>query len=54
MNIALPECDGPGDFGAISFKENHRYVPDPERMQRVAILAHASQYCGSKSNAESG
>jgi cobaltochelatase CobN len=39
MNIALPECDGRIITVPISFKENHRYVPDDERIGRVADLA---------------
>ena len=39
MNIALPECDGRVITVPISFKENHRYVPDDERMGRVAGIA---------------
>ncbi len=39
MNIALPECDGRIITVPISFKENHRYVPDGERIGRVADIA---------------
>jgi cobaltochelatase CobN len=39
MNIALPECDGRVISVPISFKEEHRYVPDGERIGRVADLA---------------
>ncbi|MFL6600070.1 MAG: cobaltochelatase subunit CobN [Steroidobacteraceae bacterium] len=39
MNIALPECDGRVITVPISFKENHRYVPDSERIGRVADIA---------------
>ncbi len=39
MNVALPECDGRIIAVPVSFKESHRYVPDPERTQRVADLA---------------
>jgi cobaltochelatase CobN len=39
MNIALPECDGRVITVPISFKENHRYVPDDERIGRVADIA---------------
>jgi cobaltochelatase CobN len=39
MNIALPECDGRVITVPISFKENHRYVPDGERIGRVAEIA---------------
>jgi cobaltochelatase CobN len=39
MNVALPECDGRIGGPPISFKESHRYVPDPERLERLAGLA---------------
>lgn len=39
MNIALPECDGRVITVPISFKENHRYVPDDERIGRVTDIA---------------
>jgi len=39
MNIALPECDGRIITVPVSFKENHRYVPDDERVGRVADIA---------------
>jgi cobaltochelatase CobN len=39
MNIALPECDGRVITVPVSFKENHRYVPDDERVGRVADIA---------------
>jgi len=39
MNIALPECDGRVITVPISFKEEHRYVPDSERIGRVADIA---------------
>lgn len=52
MNIALPECDGRVISVPISFKENHRYVPDPERMQRVAGFAHRLAELRRKSNSE--
>jgi cobaltochelatase CobN len=39
MNVALPECDGRVITVPISFKENHRYVPDSERIGRVADIA---------------
>jgi cobaltochelatase CobN len=52
MNIALPECDGRVISVPVSFKENHRYVPDPERMQRVADFAQRLAVLRSKSNAE--
>src|SRR5260370_1006948 len=52
MNIALPECDGRVISVPISFKESHRYVPDSERVQRVANFAHRLAVLRSKSNAE--
>jgi cobaltochelatase CobN len=39
MNIALPECDGRVITVPISFKEDHRYVPDDERIGRVTDIA---------------
>src|SRR6266851_629451 len=33
MHVALPECDGRVISVPISFKEDHRYVPDAERLQ---------------------
>lgn len=39
INVALPECDGRVISVPISFKENHRYVPDPQRVARVADFA---------------
>ncbi|MBV8806668.1 MAG: cobaltochelatase subunit CobN, partial [Sinobacteraceae bacterium] len=39
MNIALPECDGRVITVPISFKENHLYLPDSERVGRVADIA---------------
>jgi cobaltochelatase CobN len=52
MNIALPECDGRLISVPISFKEHHRYVPDPERVQRVAAFARRWALLRSKSNAK--
>jgi cobaltochelatase CobN len=52
MNIALPECDGRVISVPISFKESHRYVPDPERLQRVAGFAHRLAQLRRKSNSE--
>jgi cobaltochelatase CobN len=52
MNIALPECDGRVISVPISFKENHRYVPDTERLQRVAGFAHRLAQLRGKSNSE--
>ncbi|OAM88908.1 hypothetical protein AW736_15455 [Termitidicoccus mucosus] len=39
VNVALPEFDGRIITVSVSFKENHRYVPDGERIARVAGLA---------------
>src|SRR5262249_32941613 len=39
MNVALPECDGRLITVPVSFKESHRYVPDAERVGRVADIA---------------
>ena len=52
MNIALPECDGRVISVPISFKENHRYLPDIERTERVAGLAHRLSVLRSKPNSE--
>jgi cobaltochelatase CobN len=52
MNIVLPECDGRIISVAISFKENHRYIPDAERTRRVADFAHRLSVLRSKPNAE--
>jgi len=52
MNVALPECDGRVISVPVSFKENHRYVSDPERMARVADFARRLAVLRSKSNAE--
>jgi cobaltochelatase CobN len=52
MHVALPECDGRVISVPISFKENHRYLPDLERMQRVARLAQRLAVLRSKPNAE--
>jgi len=38
MNVALPECDGRVGGPPVSFKEEHRYVPDRERIERFADL----------------
>lgn len=48
MNVALPECDGRVIAMPISFKENHRYAPDPERMLRVASFARRLSVLRSK------
>lgn len=52
MNIALPECDGRIISVPISFKENHRYLPDAERTRRVADFAHRLAVLRGKSNAK--
>jgi len=52
MNIALPECDGRVISVPISFKEHHRYLPDHERVQRVADFARRWALLRSKSNSE--
>ena len=52
MHVALPECDGRVISVPISFKEKHRYVPDAERLQRVADFARRLAVLRSKSNSE--
>src|SRR5258708_655804 len=52
MHVARPECDGRVISVPISFKDNHRYVPDAERMRRVADFAQRIAVLRSKSNAE--
>jgi cobaltochelatase CobN len=52
MNIALPECDGRIISVPITFKEHHRYLPDAERVQRVADFAQRWALLRTKSNAE--
>ena len=52
MNIALPECDGRVISVPITFKENHRYLPDLERIHRVAAFARRWAQLRSKSNSE--
>ena len=52
MHVALPECDGRVISVPVSFKENHRYLPDLERIQRVAGLARRLAALRSKPNAE--
>jgi cobaltochelatase CobN len=52
MHVALPECDGRIISVPVSFKENHRYVPDPERLQRVADFARRLAVLRSKANSE--
>lgn len=51
INIALPECDGRVISVPISFKESHRYVPDPERIGRVADFAQRLAGLRIKANA---
>lgn len=52
MNVALPECDGRVISVPITFKENHRYLPDLERIHRVACFARRWALLRSKSNSE--
>jgi cobaltochelatase CobN len=52
MNIALPECDGRVITVPISFKENHRYVADGERIGRVADIARRLAVLRAQSNAD--
>ncbi len=52
MNVALPECDGRVITVPVSFKENHRCIPDAERSGRVADLASRLAALRSKRNAE--
>jgi cobaltochelatase CobN len=52
MHVALPECDGRLICVPISFKDNHRYTPDLERVQRVAGLARRLAVLRGKPNAE--
>ncbi len=52
MNVALPEYDGRVIAVPVSFKERHRYVPDPERLHRVMDLAHRFAVLRVKPNAE--
>jgi cobaltochelatase CobN len=52
MHVALPECDGRVISVPISFKENHRYLPDLERVQRAAGLAQRLAVLRVKPNAE--
>lgn len=51
INIALPECDARVISVPISFKEQHRYVPDAERIARVAGLARRLATLQKKPNA---
>jgi cobaltochelatase CobN len=39
MHVALPEVDGRIITVPICFKENHRYAPEPERIERVSAMA---------------
>src|SRR5262249_19519885 len=50
MNVALPECDGRVITVPVSFKENHLYVPDPERIDRVADFAWRLNILRTKAN----
>jgi cobaltochelatase CobN len=52
MNVALPECDGRIISVPVTFKENHRYQPDVERIQRVAAFARRWALLRTKPNAE--
>ena len=52
MNVALPECDGRVISVPISFKEDHRYVPDPERVERATNFAHRLATLRVKPNSE--
>lgn len=52
INIALPECDARVIGVPISFKEQHRYVPDSERIARVAGLARRLATLRRKPNVE--
>lgn len=52
MNVALPECDGRVICVPISFKENHRYVPDPERVERASGFARRLATLRVKPNSE--
>ncbi len=52
ISIALPECDGRVISVPISFKENHRYVPEPERVARVADFARRLAILRTKPNDE--
>ena len=52
MNVALPESDGRVITVPASFKDQHRYVPDDERMQRVADLGARIAILRTKANHE--
>ncbi len=52
MNIALPECDGRIISVPVSFKEQHRYRPDAERIERAAGLARRLASLRRKRNAD--
>ncbi len=52
MNVALPEYDGRVITVPVSFKERHRYVPDPERLQRAVDLARRFAVLRLEPNAE--
>jgi cobaltochelatase CobN len=52
MHVALPECDGRMITVPVSFKENHRYAPDAERIERVTGLARRITQLREKPNRE--
>ncbi len=52
MNVVLPECDGRVITVPISFKEHHRYVPDVDRVKRVADFARRHAVLRHKRNGE--
>jgi cobaltochelatase CobN len=52
MNIALPECDGRLIGVPISFKEQHRYVPDLERIDRMAAITAKHSKLRAQPNAQ--
>jgi cobaltochelatase CobN len=52
INVALPECDGRLISVPISFKEQNRYKPDFERLQRTAALARRLVVLQTKPRAE--
>jgi cobaltochelatase CobN len=52
MNVALPECDGRIIAVPVSFKDQHRYVPDFERTERLMDLGARFAALRSKSNGE--
>jgi len=52
ISVALPECDGRVISVPISFKERHRYEPEPERVARVADFARRLATLRTKPNGE--